>query len=70
MFFPYEQEKKWKFVISWYRSISEKGKFVTTVDKKPTFSGVYNHFESFLPTVYKFGMFYTPAYRCLKICSD
>ena len=48
----------------------EKGKFVTTVYRKPTFSGVYTHFESFLPTIYKFGMVYTLAYRCFKICSD
>ena len=48
----------------------EKGKFVTTVYRKPTFSGVYTHFESFLPTVYKFGMVYTLAYRCFRICSD
>ena len=40
------------------------------VYRKPTFSGVYTHFESFLPTIYKFGMFYTLAYRCFKICSD
>ena len=48
----------------------EKGKFVTTVYRKPTFSGVYTHFESFLPTIYKLGMIYTLAYRCLKIYSD
>ena len=48
----------------------EKGKFVTTVYRKPTFSGVYTHFESFLPTIYKFGMVYTLAYRCFKISSD
>ena len=40
------------------------------VYRKPTFSGVYTHFESFLPTIYKFGMVYTLAYRCFKICSD
>ena len=50
----------------WYH----EGKFVTTVYRKPTFSGVYTHFESFLPTIYKFGMVYTLAYRCFKICSD
>ena len=48
----------------------KKGKLVTTVYRKPTFSGVYTHFESFLPTIYKFGMVYTLAYRCFKICSD
>ena len=29
----------------------KKGKFRTTVYRKPTFSGVYTHFESFLPTI-------------------
>ena len=48
----------------------KKGKFVTTVYRKPTFSGVYTHFESFLPTIYKFDMVYTLAHRCFKICSD
>ena len=48
----------------------EKGKFVTTAYRNPTFSGVYTHFESFLPTVYKFDMIYTLAYCCFKTCSD
>ena len=47
----------------------EKGKFVTTVYRKPTFSGVYHHFEGFLLTLYKFGMVYTLAHRFFKICS-
>ena len=42
-----------------------QGRFVTTVYMKPTFSGVY-----FLPTVKKFGMIYTVAYRCFEICCD
>ena len=45
-------------------------KFLTTDYGKPSFSGVYMHFETFLPTVYKFGMVYTMAHRCLKIYSD
>ena len=27
-------------------------------------------FDSFLPTIYKFGMMYTLVLRCFKICSD
>ena len=41
----------------------ENGKFVTTVYCKTTFSGAYNHFESFLPSAYKFGMLYTLVYK-------
>ena len=70
MSFSFEQEENGKLAfldieVSW-----GKGKFVTTVYRKPTFSGVYTHFESFLPTIYKFGMVYTIAYCCFKICSD
>ena len=70
MSFSYEQEKNEKLSFLYVELSREKGKFVTTVYRKPAFSGVYTYFESFLPTVYKFGMVYTLAYRCFKICSD
>ena len=44
--------------------------FTTSVYRKPTFSGVYTHFDSFLPSTYKSGTVYTLAYRCLSICSS
>ena len=44
--------------------------FTTSVYRKPTFSGVYTHFDSFLPSTYKFGNAYTLAYRCFQICSS
>ena len=50
--------------------IREQGKFTTTVYREPTFSGVYSNFESFLPSVYKFGMVYTLVYRCFRISSN
>ena len=68
--FPFEQEKNGKLSFLDTEVSQEKGKFVTTVFRKPTFSGVYTHFESSLPTIYKFGMVYTLAYCCFKICSD
>ena len=46
----------------------EGNKFVTTVYRKPTFSGVFTHFDSFLPTTYKSGMIYTLASRFFSIC--
>ena len=39
--------------------IREQGKFVTSAYRKPTFSGVYTHFDSFLPDTYKTGMIYS-----------
>ena len=44
--------------------------FVTSVYRKPTFSGVYTYFDSFLPSTYKIGMIYTLEFRCFRICSD
>ena len=71
MSFSFEQEKKnGKLSFLDVEVSPEKGKFVTTVYRKPPFSGVYTHFESFLPTLYKFGMIYTLVYRCFRICSD
>ena len=48
----------------------EVNKFVTTVYRKSTFSSFYTHFDSFLPTTYKFGMIYTLTFRCFSICSN
>ena len=47
----------------------QQGKFLTTVYRKPTFNGVYTHFDSFLSMSYKFGMTYTLAYRSFN-CSN
>ena len=70
MSFSFEQEKNGKLSFLDVEVSREKGKFVTTVYRKPTFSGLYTHFESFLPTVYKFGMVYTLAYRQNLFCLD
>ena len=45
--------------------IGDDKKFTTSVYFKPTFSGVYTHWESFLPCADKFGTVFTFAYRCL-----
>ena len=70
MSFSFQQEvhDKSSFLdveVSW-----QQGKFVTTVYRKSNFSGVYTHFNIFLPRIYKVGMIYTLAYQCFKICSD
>ena len=68
--FPLSKKKNGKLSFLDVEISREKGKFVTTVYRKPTFSGEYTHFEIFLSTVYKFGMIYILAYCCFKICSD
>ena len=50
--------------------IHEKEKFTTSVYRKPTFRGSYNHFDSFLPSSNKIGLLHTLSYRCFRICSD
>ena len=50
--------------------IRENKSFTTSVYRKSTLSGVYTHFDSFLPSTYKFGTVYTLAYRCFRICSS
>ena len=43
--------------------------FTNFVYRKPTFSGVYTHFDCFLPSTWDFGTVYTLAYRSLRIYS-
>ena len=45
------------------------GKIVTSIYRKPTFTGVYTHFQSFLPGVYKVGLLSTLLFRYFSICS-
>ena len=70
MFFSFEQEVNGKLPFLDAEVSRQKGRFVTTIYRKPTFSGVYTHFDSFLLTDYTVGMIYTLAYRSFKICSD
>ena len=70
MSFSFDEETNSKMSFLDVEISRENGKFVTTVYYKPTFSGVYTHFESFLPSSQKFGMLYTLADRCFTLCSD
>ena len=48
----------------------KNGKFVTSVYRKPTFSGVLTKFESFIPTYQKRGLLHTLLHRRFSICCD
>ena len=48
----------------------EKDKFTVSVYRKPTFSGGYTHFDSFLTSGNKTGLLHTLLYRFFRICSD
>ena len=70
MSFSMETERQNKISFLDNEVIREQGKFSTTIYRKPTFSGVYSNFESFLPSVYKSVRVYTLVHRCFRICSD
>ena len=48
----------------------ENDKFVTSVFRKETFSGVYTNFISFIPFEYKFGLVHTLVNRCFNVFSN
>ena len=70
MSFSYEVQRNGKLSFLDVNVFREEGQFKTNVYCKTTFSGVYTHFESFLLATYKFGMVYTLASGCFRICSD
>ena len=48
----------------------DEGTFSTSLYKKPTFSGLYLNFKSFVPDVYKKGLIFCLVFRIYSICSD
>ena len=56
MSFSHEVERDGKLDFLNVNVFCEEGQFATNRCRKPTFSGFYTHFESFLPTTYNFGM--------------
>ena len=50
--------------------IRDGDRFVTSVYRKKTFSGVYTNYNSFLPDIYKFNLVSTLLYRAYRISSS
>ena len=48
----------------------ENNKFVTSVYRKPIFSGVFTNFESFIPDIYKRGLIEALLHRSFRLCSN
>ena len=49
--------------------LRENYRFTTSVYHKPTFSGVFTKFESFIPNLYKYTLLFTLLHRPFKLCS-
>ena len=50
--------------------IRELNSFSTSVYRKPTFSGVFTNFDSFIPLSYKTGLIWSLLYRAFSLCSS
>ena len=63
-----EAEKEIKLSFLDVEIICKQGKFTIIIYRKPTFSGVYTNYESFLPAAYKFGIIYPINFieKCFK----
>ena len=48
----------------------EKNKFVTLFYRKPTFSGLFKNFESFILKCYNRSLIYPLLYRGFSLCSN
>ena len=70
MSFTYEVENDNKLPFLDVLVTRENGMFTTNIYRKPTFSGLYSNFHSFLPEKYKTGLFLTLLFRIYTICSD
>ena len=62
--FTFEHEHNNSFSFLDVKICRENNKLTTSVYRKSTSSGGFTNFESFLPTVYKFGLVYTLLHRC------
>ena len=50
--------------------VTREDKFTTMIYRKPTFSGLYTNYHSYMPDKYKTGLFLTLLFRTYTICSD
>ena len=48
---------------------NKRNSFITSLYRKPTFSGIYFNFDSHVPLVYKKGLIFCLLFRIYNICS-
>ena len=68
--FTFEHEHNNSFSFLDVKICRENNKLSTFVYRKPTFSGVFTNFKSFIPTVNKFGLRHTLLHLCFNITSS
>ena len=50
--------------------IKKEQGFITSIYRKPTYSGIYSHFKSYTPLIYKKGLINCLMYRIFHLCSN
>ena len=68
--FTTEEEKDNSMPFLDFLFVRENGKFTSSVYRKPTFTGVYTHFQSLIPDEYKIGLISTLLHRIYNISSS
>ena len=68
--FTFEVQKNNNFSFLDVKICRANNKFTTSLFRKPTFSGVFTNFDSFIPISCKHGLMNTLIFRCFKICSS
>ena len=70
MSFTYEVEAEGKLAFLDVLVTRIGNAFCTSLYRKPTFSGLYSHYKSYLPDTYKKGLVYTLLHRAHVLCSS
>ena len=65
--FTSETENENSFLFLDIKITRENNKFMTSVYRKPTFSGVFTNFGSFIPKSYKYNLLFTLLNRAFKL---
>ena len=68
--FTSEIEKNGSLSFLHIKTSRENNKFVTSVYRKPAFTGVFINFESFVPDIYERGLIETLLHRSFRLCSN
>ena len=67
--FTSELEKDGKLSFLDIEISRSNGKFSTSVLRKPTFTGLFTHFHSFIPLAYKRSLVFCLLHRIFNLCS-
>ena len=68
--FTFETEDSNNFSFLDVKIIRQNKRFVTSIFRKATFSGVFTNYDSFISDIYKIGLVRTLRFRFFKICSS